>query len=125
MPRVPRAARGGIVYHVLNRANARMTIFENDVAFAGFEKTAPDPVLSEGPEPWPRNWLGKVNAPQTDEELAALRLCVARGRPFGPHNWVDRMARRLGLESTLRPPGRPTKPKPQTHPRRRKVKNGS
>ena len=38
MPRVPRAAEGGIVYHVLNRANASMTIFENSDAFAAFER---------------------------------------------------------------------------------------
>ena len=30
-----------------------------------------------------------------------------RGRPFGEEGWVRRMARRFGIESTLRPRGRP------------------
>ena len=30
------AAQGGLVYHTLNRANARLTIFEGDGDFAGF-----------------------------------------------------------------------------------------
>ena len=30
MGRPKRAASGGIIYHVLNRANARMTIFEKE-----------------------------------------------------------------------------------------------
>lgn len=38
MGRLHRAAEGGYVYHVLNRANARMTIFEDEPDFAAFEK---------------------------------------------------------------------------------------
>ena len=34
---------------------------------------------------------------------------VQRGNPFGAPSWSDEMVRRLGLESTLRPPGRPKK----------------
>ncbi len=60
---------------------------------------------------WPKargsRWCDRVNAPQTEEELAALRRCVERGRPFGGDDWCDRIARQLGLESTLRPRGRP------------------
>jgi REP-associated tyrosine transposase len=37
MPRPPRAAEGGLVYHALNRANARLTIFETDEDYAAFE----------------------------------------------------------------------------------------
>ena len=33
----PCAAQGGLVYHTLNRANARLTIFEDDGDFAAFE----------------------------------------------------------------------------------------
>ena len=42
MPRSARAAAGGVVYHVLNRANARMPLFEMDDDYALFED-----VLSE------------------------------------------------------------------------------
>uniref|UniRef100_UPI00196AE363 transposase n=1 Tax=Aquisphaera insulae TaxID=2712864 RepID=UPI00196AE363 len=38
MPRPPRAAEGGLIYHELNRANARMGIFEGDDDYAAFER---------------------------------------------------------------------------------------
>jgi len=58
---------------------------------------------------WPPDWLARVNRPQTRQEREALALCIARGRPFGSPVWVRRMAARFGLESTLRPRGRPRK----------------
>ena len=45
--------------------------------------------------------------PQTDKELEAVRLSVSRGRPFGSDDWQERTARRLGLEASYRPRGRP------------------
>ena len=36
-------------------------------------------------------------------------FCVNRGRPFGDPNWVTDTAKRLGLEWTIRPRGRPKK----------------
>ena len=42
-------------------------------------------------------------------EEEALRRCVQRGAPFGSAGWVERMARRYGLHTTLRPRGRPKK----------------
>jgi putative transposase len=222
MGRPRRAAEGGYVYHVLNRANARMTIFEGEEDFAAFEM-----VLSQAVErsetrllayclmpnhwhlvvwpredgelsrfvgwltlthtqrwhahrhstgsghvyqgrfksfpiqedehlytvaryvernalragqarraeqwrwgslyrwlrgsvedkallaPWPvsrkPNWGIYVNAPQTEAELAAVRRSVQRGSPFGDESWSEKAVRRLGLESTLRPQGRPKK----------------
>ncbi len=59
----------------------------------------------------PGDWLERVNRPQTDDELAALRRCLSRGRPFGTDAWVRRTAKKLGLESALRPRGRPRKRK--------------
>lgn len=38
MGRPHRAAEGGYVYHVLNRANARMPIFEDDADYEAFER---------------------------------------------------------------------------------------
>jgi REP-associated tyrosine transposase len=38
MGRPKRADDGGLVYHVLNRANARMTIFKNDGDYEAFEQ---------------------------------------------------------------------------------------
>jgi putative transposase len=63
--------------------------------------------LDEGPTERPSRWVQFVNAPQNEEELTALRRCVNRGTPFGSETWIIRTARRLGLEATLRPQGRP------------------
>jgi len=38
MPRPLRAAEGGLIYHALNRANARMTIFGSDDDYAAFQR---------------------------------------------------------------------------------------
>lgn len=61
--------------------------------------------------PWPlaqpQTWLDWVNEPQTGAELEALRSSVQRGRPCGSEAWVRRTTKKLGLEGTLRPRGRP------------------
>ncbi len=66
-------------------------------------------LLSDWPVPCPRNWLAHVNAVQTEAELAAVRRSIARGAPFGDERWRNRVAKRLGLEPSLRPRGRPRK----------------
>ena len=38
MPRTARYAPGGVIFHVLNRGNARDDIFGDDADFAAFEK---------------------------------------------------------------------------------------
>lgn len=220
MGRPHRAAEGGYVYHVLNRANARMTIFETDDDYAAFESVLVEAVertntrllayclmpnhwhllvwpredgelsrfvgwltlahtqrwhahrhstgsghvyqgrfksfpvaeddhyytvaryvernamraaLVRRAEKWPwgslarwlrgsaedrallatwpmprkASWVDHVNEPLTPAELAAVRQCVLRGCPFGGETWVQRAVRDMGLESTLRPQGRP------------------
>jgi putative transposase len=57
----------------------------------------------------PRNWLEWVNQPLTMNELADIRQSDTRGAPYGQAAWMQRTAKRLGLESTLRPRGRPHK----------------
>ena len=63
--------------------------------------------LSEWPLERSRNWVAWVNRGLNDERLEELRTSVQRGRPLGPETWVRRTAARLGLEFTLRGPGRP------------------
>ncbi len=65
--------------------------------------------LSAWPLERPRRWVTLVNTAQTEAELAVLRHSIRRGCPFGETSRSDQMARRLGLEWTLRPPGRPKK----------------
>ena len=63
--------------------------------------------LSDWPVKRPRQWVGWVNRPERASELEDLRCSAQRGRPFGSQGWVVRVAKRLSLESTLRPRGRP------------------
>jgi putative transposase len=64
-------------------------------------------LLAAWPLPRQAAWLDHVNAPQTELELMAIRRSVQRGMPLGDPGWTQRMVRKLGLESTLRPRGRP------------------
>ena len=73
------------------------------------EVTEDVPSLASWPIDRPRDWLAYVNRPQTDKELDALRQAVHRGRPFGSSTWQNVTIKKLGLESTCRPRGRPKK----------------
>jgi putative transposase len=72
------------------------------------------PWLSDGPLARPQRWLQRVNKPETESELAALRRSVVRGAPYGDETWQRRTVAALGLESSLRRPGRPKKEKHPT-----------
>lgn len=63
--------------------------------------------LSSWPVPLPRRWTEYVDKAQTKAELVALRRSVQRSAPFGCASWVATTAEELGLQSTLRAPGRP------------------
>lgn len=63
--------------------------------------------LSRSPIALPTPWTEWVDNPLTAAELAALRECARRERPYGDLAWVRGAADRLGLRSTLNPPGRP------------------
>ena len=65
--------------------------------------------LAPCPVPLPKNWAAFVNAPQTPDELEALRTCVNRQSPFGSPDWVSQKAAEFGLEQTVAPLGRPQK----------------
>jgi putative transposase len=73
-------------------------------------RLAGDPLLWRG-EPSPRGaaWLDRVDAPLAAGDLQRLRTSIARESPFGTEAWTRRTAEQLGLESTLRPRGRPKK----------------
>ena len=72
------------------------------------QPTEPEPRLLS---PWPisrlPNWVQRVNQPMTDQELTALRRCAQRGAPLGDEPWITTTVERLGLQTTLRPRGRP------------------
>jgi putative transposase len=66
-------------------------------------------LLAPPPISLPANWPAYVNAPQTPAELASLRLCVSRNRPFGKESWAREVATELGLEASMTDRGRPRK----------------
>jgi REP-associated tyrosine transposase len=75
---------------------------------AGLQTTGA-PTLDAGPVARPGSWLQYVNEPQTEAEVESLRECLRRGRPYGASPWMKETAQRLGIESSLRPRGRPRK----------------
>jgi putative transposase len=69
---------------------------------------ARDPLLWRGKLPVRHNrWLERVNQPLSASVLQRLRHSIERGRPYGRDAWTVQTAIRLGLESSLRPRGRP------------------
>ena len=69
------------------------------------------PRLTRWPVVRPADWLDAVNRPETEVELAALRNSANRGCPYGDADWRGRMIASLGIEHTIRRPGRPRKKK--------------
>lgn len=66
-------------------------------------------LLSSWPVPRPSQWEAIVNDQLPERELQVLNNCVQRGRPFGSATWVARTVDEFGLESSVRPRGRPRK----------------
>lgn len=67
--------------------------------------------VHQPPVPKPEPWLDWVNRPSSASEIDSTRECIKRGRPLGDIQWQKEMATQLGLESSLRPRGRPPKNK--------------
>jgi REP element-mobilizing transposase RayT len=99
MPKSKRVCPAGEVFHVLNRAVARLTIFEKPEDYDAFLR-----VLDETWLEVPLQVFAMVAMPN---HLKALRNCVRRSRPYGDDAWIKSSVARLGLETTLRPRGRP------------------
>ncbi|HMO16016.1 MAG TPA: hypothetical protein PKA83_17990, partial [Pirellulaceae bacterium] len=76
--------------------------------FRWLQRPEPEPKLLTA---WPisrsPNWVERVNQALSDTELQAIRTSAQRGSPFGDENWIESTAKRLNLESSLRPRGRP------------------
>jgi len=73
------------------------------------QTAVPAVALAPPPVTLPSYWRHLVNEPQTAAELAEIRTCVNRQRPFGEPDWVARQAADLGLDQSLAPMGRPRK----------------
>ncbi|TWU16390.1 transposase [Allorhodopirellula heiligendammensis] len=93
------ALRAGLVTHAENWRWGSL--------WRWLQSPEPNPqLLSAWPIPRRPRWVQRVNEPLDQHELAAVQLSAQRGRPFGEEGWVETTARRLNLESTMRPRGR-------------------
>jgi putative transposase len=73
-----------------------------------WRRAARPPVdLATSPVSLPSYWRHYVNVPQTAVELAEIRACANRQRPFGDAEWLAKQVASLGLESSVTPVGRP------------------
>jgi putative transposase len=66
-------------------------------------------VLSLWPITPSKNYLKLVNTVQPKPEVDSIRTSIIKNRPFGNVKWIQRIAQDLGLEASLRNPGRPRK----------------
>jgi putative transposase len=64
-------------------------------------------ILDELPIELPRNWYQYVDEPLTEKELYRIRQNVVRQSPYGSLEWRVKIVDELGIESTIRPRGRP------------------
>jgi len=68
-----------------------------------YEELAPTPSVRQ------RKWAEKVHRPIEEQALAAIRRASVTGLPYGNPAWVERLAKKLELDLTIRPRGRPRK----------------
>ena len=81
--RAPRTSQGGLIYHVLNRSNGRLTVFEKDRGYAAFER-----ILQ----------LVPYDFTVLLREKYVLTLCPQN---YGPTAHIETATRRPPLFSTL------------------------
>jgi putative transposase len=61
-----------------------------------------------------RKWAEKVHRPLDERTLEGVRRSAATGLPYGDEAWARRLAKRLDLDLTIRPRGRPRKLSPES-----------
>jgi putative transposase len=84
--------------YVVHGLGKRSELVDEAPVWTGLART------EESRQSYWRKWLHK---PLTAKELTALRRSVTTGRPYGTEAWVKEIAKRLGLDLTERPRGRP------------------
>ena len=90
-----------------NPVRARLVTRAEDWRWSSF--LGKESWLHAGPVERPSGWKKLVNTPLTDDEVETIRRSVNRGAPYGQESWVRRTVKRLGLEASMNPRGRPRK----------------
>ena len=108
-------------YIEANPVRAKMVKFAGDYPWSSFACHGlgkADPLLSpldvyEQLATYPavrqRKWSSYVHETPDDGELAAIQRSNESGLPYGGKAWIDRLCRKLKLDLTIRPRGRPKK----------------
>jgi putative transposase len=73
----------------------------------------PTALVDEAPVELPRDWVKYLDEPMSGRELEKLRQSVNRQSPYGDSAWQIHVSKEFGLESTVRPRGRPKSVKAQ------------
>jgi putative transposase len=66
-------------------------------------------LVDKAPIELPLGWDRYVDEPLIDKDIGRLRQSVNRQSPYGTSIWQIQVSKELGLESTIRPRGRPNK----------------
>ena len=93
-----------------NPLRANMVPRSQDWEWSGLKPTTrsnPARLLHDGPNRKRAQWTRHVNGVETEAELKALQHSLTRGTPAGDTHWQTKTAALLGLQSSLRPRGRP------------------
>ena len=119
----------GLVYRVINRGNGRQPVFFQGGDYLAFLKAIVD-LKDRKPFAMYGYCLitNQIHQSPPDEEFAAIRRKNETGLPFGEARWVTRLAKRLDLDLTIRPRGRPKRQPTEpmaTKPRATCVRNSS
>jgi putative transposase len=93
-------------YVLTNPARARLARRTREWRWSS---ARPPEWLDAWPVAAPRGWQRWLDTAVTAAELAKARTSVVRQAPFGSEKWRADVARKHGLESTLRRRGRPAK----------------
>jgi hypothetical protein len=105
-----------LLYVEANPLRARLVVRAEDWPWSSLSQAPVYAGLVEVPRPklapWDRgeHWHEAVNAPLSLPSLDSLRQSVARGTPQGQPQWIANLVSLNGMESTVRPRGRPRKP---------------
>ncbi len=75
------------------------------------------PLLSDWPIEMPQDWQAWRDERIDPKAMGQIATSLRRSRPLGDAQWTQKIAKRLGLEWTVRPRGRPRKvPEKESRP---------
>ena len=109
MPRPLRPIEDGLVYHVINCGNNRQPVFFKAADYAAFLTAIADLKERKPFELYGYCLLNNHFHLLIRPTGAAIRRSNTTGLPYGSDAWVNRLAKKLDLDLTIRPRGRPPK----------------